>query len=165
MMKRYSFLAIHLLLLATFAACAGGRASRSDFSALERNEAPPTPLQKEIVRTARSLLGVPYRYGGTTPAGFDCSGFVDYVYRKAAGTALPRTADQLSRSGDSITLEELRPADLVYFKIEHQNDLHMGIYIGKGKFIHAPSAKGKVNIQRLAADYWRERYLGARRII
>lgn len=124
-----------------------------------------TPAQAQVIKTALSLLGTPYRYGGTTPAGFDCSGFVYYVYRTAAGVELPRATQGLIQIGRPIEAADLQPADLVYFKIENQKPLHAGIYLGEGKFIHAPSSKGQVNIQSLGLDYWKERYLGARRVL
>lgn len=135
-----------------------------DFSVPAKEQAVLTATQKEVLRTARSLIGIPYRFGGTTPKGFDCSGFIGYVYQKAARLSLPRTTEALTRTGRPVSPNELRPADLVYFEIEEKS-LHAGIYIGGGKFIHAPSSKGKVNIQRLDLDYWRSRYRGARRVL
>lgn len=153
------------VLLIALAGCATGP-SRPDFSGLQSDSGPSfTPVQKEVIKTAQSLLGTPYKYGGTTPDGFDCSGFVNYVYRNAAGVALPRETHDLAHAGKPVPVAELRPADLVYFKIEHQKPLHVGIYLGEGKFIHSPSTRGKVNIQRLNQDYWRDRYLGARRLL
>lgn len=163
-MKRHLPLAILLAFWIGLYGCAGP--SLPDFSALSRPEtAPPTPAQTKVIQTARSLLGTPYRFGGTTPKGFDCSGFIGYVFLKGAGLSLPRTSDDLSESGRPVSVPDLRPADLVYFKIERQKPLHVGIYIGKGRFIHAPNSKGQVNIQRLDLDYWRNRYLGARRVL
>jgi cell wall-associated NlpC family hydrolase len=153
------------VLLITLSGCAGSP-PRTDFSHLPRDaERPSRPVQKEVIKTAHSLLGTPYKYGGTTPEGFDCSGFVDYVYRTAAGLALPRVTHDLAHTGKPVLVAELRPADLVYFKIEHQKPLHVGIYIGDGKFIHSPSTRGKVSIQSLNQEYWKDRYLGARRLL
>lgn len=149
----------------SLAGCAGSPV-RPDFSALHGDsQRSSKPVQRDVIRTARSLLGTPYKYGGTTPEGFDCSGFVQYVYRTAARVLLPRMTHDLIRSGKPIRPGQLRPADLVYFKIEHQKPLHVGIYLGDGAFIHAPSAHGKVNIQRLDQVYWKDRYLGARRVL
>jgi cell wall-associated NlpC family hydrolase len=136
-----------------------------DFSSLGRAEPPATPVQEKVLNTARSLLGTPYLYGGTTPKGFDCTGYINYVYRHSVGMGLPRQSHDLARAGRAVAPEELRPADIVYFKIERQKPLHMGIYLGRGKFIHAPSTNGKVNVQSLTVDYWRDRYLGARRLL
>jgi cell wall-associated NlpC family hydrolase len=124
-----------------------------------------TPAQTQVITVAQSLLGTPYRYGGSTPKGFDCSGFISYVYREAAGINLPRETQGLTQIGRSIETTDLRPADIVYFKIEQQRQLHAGIYLGDGRFIHAPSTSGQVNIQRLDLDYWNTRYQGARRVL
>jgi cell wall-associated NlpC family hydrolase len=123
-----------------------------------------TPTQRGVIGTAQALLGTPYRFGGSTPAGFDCSGFVGYVFQRAAHLTLPRETHKIVLSGKPVSVTELAPADLVYFKIEHQEPLHVGIYIGGGKFIHAPSTRGRVNVQHLDRDFWRDRYLGARRL-
>ncbi|HTN42404.1 MAG TPA: C40 family peptidase [Nitrospiria bacterium] len=154
-----------ILALVFLAGCAGNP-PRADFPRHPKDdERSFTPAQSEVIKTARSLLGRPYRFGGTTPEGFDCSGFVGYVYRRAARLALPRETHELVHSGKPVSVAEIAPADLVYFKIEHQKPLHVGIYIGDGKFIHAPSARGHVNIQNLGEEYWRDRYLGARRLL
>lgn len=121
--------------------------------------------REKVVLMAQNLLGTPYLFGGTTPVGFDCSGLIYYVFREASGLSLPRTTRQLVRVGKSVSQKRLSPADLVFFRIGHQKSLHIGIYIGNGKFIHAPSSGGKVNIQRLSTKYWKMRYRGARRVL
>ena len=136
-----------------------------DFSSLSNKQHPTTPAQEGVIQTALSLLGTPYRFGGTTPEGFDCTGFINYVYRHSVGTVLPRESHSLILVGKPISAKDLQPADLVYFKIERQKPLHTGIYIGNGKFIHAPSSKGRVNIQSLGVNYWRDRFIAARRVI
>jgi cell wall-associated NlpC family hydrolase len=157
----FTLLIVALLL----SGCASGRPP-SDFSSLSgRSEPAPTPKQARVIKIARSLIGVPYRFGGETPKGFDCSGFVGYVFRKAAGVDLPRVSHDQARAGKAVSVDDLKPADIVYFKIEHQKPLHVGIYLGRGRFIHAPSTRGRVNIQRLNFDYWKKRYRGARRVI
>ncbi len=122
-------------------------------------------LRQEIVQTALTLLGVPYRYGGTTPRGFDCSGYVRYVYRKAAGLLLPRVSGDQVRVGRAVHASDLKPADLIFFKFKYQKSLHVGIYIGEGRFVHAPSSGGRVNVQKVQSAYWKKRYVGARRIL
>jgi len=124
-----------------------------------------TPAQAQVIKTAQSLLGTPYQYGGTTPNGFDCSGFIYYVYRQAAGVTLPRETQGLIQIGHPIEITDLRPADIVYFKIDRREPLHAGIYVGNGQFIHAPSTNGQVNLQELDSDYWKSRYQGARRVL
>jgi cell wall-associated NlpC family hydrolase len=124
-----------------------------------------TPAQTQVIKVAQSLLGTPYQYGGVTPKGFDCSGFIFYVYQTAAGVVLPRETQGLSQIGRPIDVSDLRPADIIYFKIDRSLSLHAGIYLGDGQFIHAPSSDGQVNIQSLATDYWKTRYQGARRVL
>jgi len=154
-----------IVLMVFLAGCAGSP-PRADFSRLPPdNEQSLTLTQKEVIETAQALLGTPYHFGGTTPKGFDCSGFVGYVFQQAAHLSLPRETHKIVLVGKPVSVTELAPADLVYFKIEHQKPLHVGIYIGDGKFIHAPSTRGRVNIQHLDRDFWRDRYLGARRLI
>jgi cell wall-associated NlpC family hydrolase len=158
-------LIVLLIFALSFSGCIGGRPP-ADFSSLsDRPEPAPTPQQARVVKVAQSLIGVPYRFGGVTPKGFDCSGFVGYVYLKAADVVLPRVSHDQARAGKPVSLDDLRTADLIYFKIEHQKPLHVGIYLGRGKFIHAPSTRGRVNIQSLSIDYWKKRYRGARRVI
>ena len=124
-----------------------------------------TPAQAQVVKIAQSLIGAPYHYGGTTPDGFDCSGFIYYVYRQAAGVVLPRETQGLIQIGRPIDMADLRPADIVYFKIDRREPLHTGIYVGNGQFIHAPSTNGQVSFQDLDSDYWKSRYQGARRVL
>jgi cell wall-associated NlpC family hydrolase len=121
--------------------------------------------QGKIVQTARNLLGTPYRFGGMTPKGFDCSGYVAYVFKQSVGKNLPRRTTEQIKFGKAISPRKLGPGDLLYFWIEEQGIFHVGIYIGKDQFIHAPSRDGEVNIQRLHDPYWNERYRGARRIV
>jgi cell wall-associated NlpC family hydrolase len=164
-MKHGHVLKAVVAMLVTLVSCAGSH-TPTDFSSLSNAaKQPVTSVQKGVIRTALSLKGTPYRFGGMTPEGFDCTGFVNYVYRNSAGIVLPRESHDLVRAGKHVPAADLLPADIVYFKIEHQKPLHIGIYLGDGKFIHAPSTRGKVNIQSLSLNYWKSRYLGARRIV
>ncbi len=163
--------AIGLLALA-LAACAGARSTPGpvvrglDYDALIAAPARPiADVRQRVIQTAAALLGTPYHFGGTTPAGFDCTGYVAYVFRQAAGMDLPRRSVDQIRSGEAITPLAMQPGDLVYFRIEGEKSLHVGIYVGEGRFIHAPSTNGAVNVQSLATDYWRTRFLGARRVL
>jgi hypothetical protein len=113
-----------------------------------------------IVRTALSLSGSPYRYGGTTPAGFDCCGFVMYVYRRN-GVMIPRTASAQYCDGRSINPDDLKKGDLVFFNIRGKGVSHVGLYIGDGKFIHSPVPGRRVSVERLEWQYWKRRFLGA----
>jgi cell wall-associated NlpC family hydrolase len=118
-----------------------------------------------VIGTAKALLGTPYKYGGTTPKGFDCTGYVRYVFQHAAGVSLPRTSIDQIQAGKPLPSTHAQPGDLVYFRIDRKKDLHLGIYLGEGRFIHAPSSGGVVNVQSLEKDYWRTRFLGARRVL
>ncbi|SMD01310.1 C40 family peptidase [Sporomusa malonica] len=128
--------------------------------------APNKPVKQEpdnIVKTAEKYLKIPYRFGGESPKGFDCSGFVKYVYDRH-GKKLPRTADVQYRTGKKIDRASLKPGDLVFFTTYASGASHVGIYSGNGRFIHASSSRG-VMISRLDETYWKPRYLGARRVI
>ncbi|HSV98223.1 MAG TPA: C40 family peptidase [Spirochaetota bacterium] len=113
-----------------------------------------------VVDTARQYLGAPYRYGGETPHGFDCSGFVMYVYDKN-GLRLPRATVEQYRSGRPVSRRALGPGDLVFFSIYGGRISHVGIYAGNGSFIHAPSCGKRVSYARLDNSYWKTRYSGA----
>ena len=119
-----------------------------------------------VLMRAISLVGTPYRYGGNTPqGGFDCSGLVNYVYRDMLDLRLPRTSRQLSEyQGPRIAPGELAPADLVFFGDRGQVS-HVGIYVGEGRFVHAPSTGGTVRLDRLDGAWWRDHYSGARRVL
>lgn len=118
----------------------------------------------EIVVHALGLVDVPYRYGGRTPAGFDCSGFVGYVFSQSAGLALPRRADEMGRMGETLARADLAPGDLVFFNTLGRGYSHVGIYVGEGQFVHAPARRGRVRVDRLSDPYWTARYNGARRL-
>ncbi|MCZ0757090.1 C40 family peptidase [Anoxybacillus sp. J5B_2022] len=115
----------------------------------------------DIVSFSKQYIGVPYKWGGTTPKGFDCSGFLTYVYREF-GVNLPRTAEEQYRKGEKVEKDDLAVGDLVFFATYKKTASHAGIYIGDNKFIHASSGKG-VMISDLDESYWRKSYLGARR--
>jgi len=120
----------------------------------------------DILFRAIGLVGTPYRYGGNTPeSGFDCSGLVDYVFRDIAGINLPRTAREISEiDAPQIKRGELEAGDLVYFRGGHQVS-HVGIYVGHGRFVHAPNEGGTVRLDYLDAPYWNEHYSGAVRVL
>lgn len=121
----------------------------------------------DILFRAIGLVGTPYRYGGNTPrGGFDCSGLVDYVFRNVAGIELPRTADEISRiDAPSVSRKHLESGDLVFFNHHGRRISHVGIYVGKGRFVHAPNEGGTVRLDYLDAPYWREHYSGAKRVL
>jgi cell wall-associated NlpC family hydrolase len=119
-----------------------------------------------VLMRAISLVGTPYRYGGNTPeSGFDCSGLVNYVYRDMLDLRLPRSSRDLARwQGPRIDPQRLAAADLVFFG--NGGDVsHVGIYVGEGRFVHAPSTGGTVRLDHLDGPYWREHYSGAKRVL
>lgn len=118
----------------------------------------------DIVVRALALLDTPYRYGGRSPAGFDCSGFVGYVFGESAGVALPRRAEEMGRLGSVLEESDLAPGDLVFFNTLGRRFSHVGIYVGEGQFVHAPARRGRVRVERLGEPYWAARYNGARRL-
>lgn len=116
-----------------------------------------------VIATAKSFIGVPYVWGGTTPNGFDCSGFTQYVLARN-GISVPRTAAEQYNEGTSVSKANLRVGDLVFFTTYKAGPSHLGFYIGDGNFIHASSSKG-VTISSLSNSYYADRYIGARRVI
>lgn len=117
-----------------------------------------------IGATAAQYLGTPYRFGGEGVAGIDCSSFVQHVYREHQ-VELPRTAREQIEMGTDVAEGDLRKGDLVFFQTYASYPSHVGIYLGDGKMIHASSGKGEVTISDLKSDYYRHRYLGARRVV
>ena len=115
-----------------------------------------------VVDTATSLVGSPYRYGGSGPKVFDCSGLVYYSYR-AAGVEVPRTSVQQFRESTMIGIDEARPGDLLFFRYDRKVS-HVGIYLGDRQFVHAPSTGGRVSVQSLQQAHYRDRFVGAGRI-
>lgn len=121
---------------------------------------------EQLVDQALAYLGVRYRFGGTSPeTGLDCSGLVLNVFRNAIGFDLPRTAAEMSRMGDKIGRQDLKPGDLVFFNTMRRTFSHVGIYLGDGKFVHAPSSGGRVRIEAISSSYWSKRFNGARRLV
>jgi cell wall-associated NlpC family hydrolase len=113
--------------------------------------------------TALSLRGTPYRMGGDDPNGFDCSGFVQYVYQQH-GVAMPREVREQFRIGKTVDRGRLAPGDLVFFSTVAPGASHVGIVIGGDQFVHAPSERGVVRVETLSAQYWASRYVGAKRV-
>ena len=120
----------------------------------------------DMVLTAMNFLGVPYKRGGNTEeTGFDCSGFTRHVFEKTLGLILPRRADEQAQSTSLMTIarEELKPGDLVFFNTLKRTFSHVGIYVGEGKFIHAPRSGAEVRVEDMRVAYWNKRFTGARR--
>jgi cell wall-associated NlpC family hydrolase len=120
----------------------------------------------EVVMQALANVGKPYRWGGSDPAeGFDCSGLVAHVYDDALGMKLPRTSRAMSQRGSRVARSELAAGDLVFFNTSRRAYSHVGIYIGQGRFVHAPSSGSMVRVERLSNHYWSNRFNGARRLV
>ena len=154
--------AFALCLTLAFLALAAGCATTVAPPPSERDRS----SQETLVATARSQLGARYRFGGCSPAsGFDCSGLVQWCYQQH-GKKLPRRTDDLYHVGRPVPKEALIPGDLVFFNISRwRRVLHVGIYEGRGRFIHSPSTGEHVREENLADAYWARTYYGARRIL
>lgn len=128
---------------------------------------PATPEQRladiPLVATALTFRGTPYRNGGSDPSGFDCSGFVQWVFAQH-GLRMPREVRDQYRTGREVPDDEVRPGDLVFFETVARGASHVGIAIGGGEFVHAPSSRGVVRVERYTSSYWSDRWVGARRI-
>ncbi|MGD9773369.1 C40 family peptidase [Diaphorobacter sp.] len=159
-----------LILCSALLAVGCGTAPRSSQRASQRaSTASPTAYSRltpeqssDIAIHALGLVGTPYRYGGNTPdSGFDCSGLIGYVYTSRAGVAPPRTVAQLSSFGQPVDTDELRTGDLVVFGRDRAT--HAGIYVGEGRFVHAPSTGGTVRLDHLRSRYWSQQVASFRR--
>ena len=118
---------------------------------------------QELMLHSMSLVGTPYKYGGSSSAtGFDCSGMIQYVYQNALGVSLPRTARDMAAASRSIAPARLKTGDLVFFNTSGSNPYsHVGLYIGNGEFIHAPSSGKTIQTEKLAKPFYAKNYLGA----
>nr|WP_052185344.1 C40 family peptidase [Halopseudomonas pelagia] len=126
------------------------------------------PVNEDIVFHAIGLVGTPYRYGGSSPeTGFDCSGLIKYVYQQAVGMSLPRTTAGLNAlAAKNPPVGSLQPGDLVLFAMNGGKRVdHAGIYVGDGRFLHAPSSGGKVRVDDMQSNFWQRTYTGARRVL
>jgi cell wall-associated NlpC family hydrolase len=115
-----------------------------------------------VVAAAAGVVGAPYRYGGSSPRGFDCSGLVYYAHRQA-GISVPRTTQAQLRRARPVSLDQLRNGDLLFFELEGKKVSHVGIYAGAGRFIHAPSSGKRVSYANWQSPFWRNRMMGAGR--
>ncbi len=126
---------------------------------------PPHAERSEALLQALLALGLDYRYGGNSPVtGFDCSGLVAHVYLEAWNIRLPRNTSAQSKAGMPVSLAELQAGDLVFYDTLKRPYSHVGIYLGDGKFVHAPKTGAQVRVESLKSAYWAQRFNGARRI-
>ncbi|MDY4920558.1 MAG: NlpC/P60 family protein [Phascolarctobacterium sp.] len=143
-----------------------GVVGSATYKALMNKEMPPNRAQntvRSILRAAYSVIGTPYVFGGTSPYGFDCSGFTQYAFKRA-GVYLPRMADSQFYAGKKISMSQLRPGDLIFYTTYEPGASHVGIYVGNGNFIHAGTSTG-VTVSSAFTGYWGARYYGACRIL
>ena len=125
----------------------------------------PRAERSEALLQALLALGIDYKYGGKTPTtGFDCSGLVAHVYKEAWGIQLPPNTKGQSQAGSPVSLAQLQAGDLVFYDTLKRPYSHVGIYMGDGKFVHAPKTGAQVRVESLNASYWTQRFNGARRI-
>lgn len=155
------------------AACATTGATPKPFPVPTHSPSPPAPAPDSgggsplagptIVETALHLRGIPYRNGGSTPSGFDCSGFTQFVFA-THGVALPREVQDQFRIGRAVTRGRQEPGDLIFFSTVAPGASHVGISLGDDTFVHAPSSRGVVRVERMTSTYWTRRLVGIRRV-
>lgn len=164
---RFSYLLLMLLVITPVAAWSHPADNEaSPRQSMTTADSRHTEGPHEILINALSLKGTRYRYGGSSPdTGFDCSGFVRYVFSKAANISLPHNARAISQFGDIISRQQLQPGDLVFYNTMKSAFSHVGIYLGNNRFIHAPSSGGGIRIVNMDETYWANRFDGARRIL
>ncbi len=140
-------------------------ASKSLMARLEGVRQNMSSVASELVVNAMSFLGVRYKYGGNDlDEGVDCSGFVRAIYEETLGMVLPRRAAEQARATQTISQDELKPGDLVFFNTMRSAFSHVGIYVGDNKFIHAPRTGERVRVEDMGQSYWVQRFNGARRV-
>ena len=163
MLHRAGLLALTII-LSLLAAC-GSPSPREAVVAdtIPQASRPAVPQGNEVVLYALGLIDTGYRFGGKNPeAGLDCSGMVSYIYEQALGLAIKGSAADIARRGKSVSRSDLRRGDLVFFNTLNRQFSHVGIYLGDERFVHAPSANGRVRIDRLSDRYYSQRFEAAR---
>ena len=172
MTNRVGWLAMCLLTSAVFAGCAsgGGVPRPQPFpgantpAPTENRDAESSIAATDLITTAMALRGTPYRNGGSEPSrGFDCSGFVQWVFAQH-GTLLPRETREQYDEGRKLDRDDVEAGDLVFFQTVSRGPSHVGIALGAGQFVHAPSSRGVVRVETYTNGYWASRWVGARRI-
>ena len=151
----------------------GAAAQNREDGALAAAAATVKGAAKQALNTAQDLssfalelIGIRYKWGGNTPStGLDCSGLVRYVFQKVTGVTLPRTAKEMSRIGEQVSVPDLQPGDLVFFDTRRFAFSHVGIYLGDNRFVHAPRLGREVEVATLDSSFWQKRFNGARRMV
>ena len=140
-------------------------AERGVLSQMEQFRQRMSQQASDLVVNAMGFLGVPYRRGGNTvESGLDCSGFTRLVFLDSNGIDLPRTAAEQAQLGTKVSADELKPGDLVFFNTMKRAFSHVGVYMGDGKFIHAPRPGKSIRVDDMRSAYWEKRFNGARRV-
>jgi len=153
-----------IILLALLCLAIGG-CGKSKIHAPGTISAPRAKSGNAVAATAKTQIGRPYKYGGASPkTGFDCSGLIVWSY-KQHGVSVPRQAKDQARYGKAVKQSQLKPGDIVVFRISSRSGYHTGIYSGKGKFVHSPSSGKKIREDSMTEDYWKRRYVSARRVL
>lgn len=156
-----------LVLAALLSACAGKTPAPAPQPYVHTPSSSSHGGAEDVLFRALGLVGTPYRYGGNTPTGgFDCSGLIGYVYRDAAGISLPRsTRELIAMRAPAVGRNALQSGDLLFFATSGGRKVsHAGIYVGEGRFVHAPSSGGTVRLDSLSNNYWQRAYLDAKRV-
>ncbi len=157
---RASFIVCALLAQCAFAAQPQAQAKQTEFAEQEHHDG-----VQQIIDRALELIGIRYRRSGDSPqTGFDCSGFVRYVFYDGLGLILPHASREISKEGTPVAKDDLEPGDLVFFKTMRRAFSHVGIYLGDHLFVHAPRSGGAVRVENMQEHYWAKRYNGARRM-
>ena len=155
-----------ILLLSGCNSLVGNKSPSTNYAKLPDFSVEKNAGLDDISVAAVSLIGTPYKWGGNTPqSGFDCSGLVIYVVKNTRQKNLPRTTGELGKYGKSLAQEIPAPGDLVFFNTLGESHSHVGIYVGSGRFVHAPTTGGTVRIDEIKNPYWAPRYTEARRVI
>ena len=155
--------AVTLVLSVTMSGCVGFTSLDDSYQAAAISQPAMSQKRHSLLQIYQRYQGTPYRYGGTTASGFDCSGFIQTVYREAYGFSTPRTTEQLARSGKPIRRDQLRAGDILIFRTSIKH-LHAGVYIGNNQFIHASTSQGVVQ-SSLDNHYWLRHFIKARRYL
>lgn len=143
----------------------GGHDNRTRAADADGRDFADEAVMGDLILQAMSLMGIAYRFGGNNPVnGFDCSGFVRYVFQRSVGVNLPRTAAEQAQMGREVARNDLRPGDIVFFNTRGFSYSHNGLYIGNGKFVHAPRTGKNIEIGNMSSSYWSGRFNGGRRI-